>query len=92
MDNNAVVNELSKSMGRDAKDIAALLDGITAIMREKLSAMDSIAIPGFGTFEPVKEDERIQNDLSPGKRLLLPPEITVQFKSSALLRRKISDR
>ncbi len=52
MDNNAVVNELSKSMGRDAKDIAALLDGITAIMREKLSAMDSIAIPGFGTFEP----------------------------------------
>ena len=45
MDNNAVVNELSKSMGRDAKDIAALLDGITAIMREKLSAMDSIAIP-----------------------------------------------
>lgn len=54
--------------------------------------MDSIAIPGFGTFEPVKEDERIQNDLSTGKRLLLPPEITVQFKSSALLRRKISDR
>lgn len=92
MDNNAVVNELSKSMGRDAKDIAALLDGITAIMREKLSAMDSIAIPGFGTFEPVKEDERIQNDLSTGKRLLLPPEITVQFKSSALLHRKISDR
>lgn len=92
MDNNAVVNELSKSMGRDAKDIAALLDGITAIMREKLSAMDSIAIPGFGTFEPVKEDKRIQNDLSTGKRLLLPPEITVQFKSSALLRRKISDR
>ena len=92
MDNNAVVNELSKSMGRDAKDIAALLDGITAIMREKLSAMDSIAIPGFGTFEPVKEDEQIQNDLSTGKRLLLPPEITVQFKSSALLRRKISDR
>ena len=92
MDNNAVVNELSKSMGRDAKDIAALLDGITAIMREKLSAMDSIAIPGFGTFEPVKEDERIQNDISTVKRLLLPPEITVQFKSSALLRRKISDR
>lgn len=92
MDNKAAVNALAKSLGRDSKDISALIEGLAATMRDNLADMNTIALPGFGEFEPVKEDERIITDLSTGKEMLMPPNITVKFNPSAILRRKISER
>ncbi len=90
MDNKGIVNALSKKLARDPKDITALIEGLSASFRERCGNMDTIAIPGFGTFEPIKEDERIE-DLSTGKRLLLPPQITLSFQTSAILRKKLNE-
>ncbi len=90
MDNKGIVNALSKKLARDPKDITALIEGLSASFRERCGNMDTIAIPGFGTFEPIKEDERIV-DLSTGKRLLLPPKITLSFQTSAILRKKLNE-
>ncbi len=91
MDNKGIVNALSKKLARDPKDITALIEGLSASFRERCGNMDTIAIPGFGTFEPIKEDERISVDLSTGKRLLLPPQITLSFQTSAILRKKLNE-
>ncbi len=91
MDTKSLLNSLSASLGRDSKDLSALLEGLTAVMKECLSDMDTIALPGFGQFEPVKEDERVATDEESGRRMLLPPAIHVRFSPSALLRRKIKE-
>lgn len=89
MDNKTVVTILSRRLGRETKDINALIEGLAAIIKEKCGNMDAIAIPGFGMFEATKQEEQITTDLSSGKRLLLPPEISLRFTSSAILRKKL---
>ncbi len=91
MDNKNLVSTISKKMSRETKDIISLLEGFSAILKEKCGTLDSIAIPGFGTFEAIKEDEKISTDLSTGKRMLLPPKISLKFTPSAILRKKINE-
>lgn len=91
MENKALLHALSTAMGRDIKDISALLDSLGAVIKERLCDMDTIAVPGFGEFEPLKEDEHIGTDALTGARMLMPPSISVKFTPSSLLKRKIKE-
>ncbi len=91
MDNKTLVNQLAKKMGRSSSDINAFIEGLAAVIKERCGELDTIAIPGFGNFEPVKEDEQITTDLVTGKRILMPPAITLHFRPSALLRKRLAD-
>lgn len=91
MDNKAVVTALANKLGREPKDINLLIEGLAEIIKEQCGNMNTIAIPGFGAFEPIKEEERISKDLSTGKTLLLPPNISIAFKPSSLLRKHLSE-
>ncbi len=91
MDNTVLVESISEKMGRDRKDVSALLAGMATVIKNHLCEMDTIAIPGFGEFEAIKHEEKIQPDLSTGKLVLLPPAITVEFRASSLLKRKLHD-
>lgn len=92
MDNKTLVTLLAKKTGRDTRDINMLIEGLASVIKEKCGELDSIAIPGFGTFIPLKEDEKIISDPTTGKRMLLPPAITLTFKTSALLRKRMTDQ
>lgn len=59
------------------------------VMCQALTDLDSVAIPSFGTFTPVKRDEEITTDLSTGRRMLLPPQITLEFTPAAMLRKHL---
>ena len=48
-----------------------------------------MAIPRFGTFVPVKHEEEVITDLSTGKRMLVPPEINVEFHPGAMLTKRL---
>lgn len=85
-----MIERFAKIMDRDINDVENLFDGLANVMKENLVEMNSIALPGFGTFSPVKKDEHVEEEN--GKSILYPPEITVEFSSSALLRRKISEK
>lgn len=91
MDNKTIVGTVAKKMGRDSRDINALIDGLAQVLKERCGELDSVAIPGFGTFEPIKEDEKIVPDLVSRKRIMMPPAITLNFKPSALLRKRINE-
>ncbi|MCM1518418.1 MAG: HU family DNA-binding protein [Pseudoflavonifractor sp.] len=90
MDNKTVVATLSRKLGRDAKDINSLLEGLGAILKEKCGNMDSVAIPGFGTFEPEKKDEYVMTDGTTGRKTLYPPKIELQFKAGSMLRKRLT--
>lgn len=89
MDTKELIKAVAERIGRSESDAAALVEGMTLCVRERLSELDSIAIPGFGTFEAKKKDERIVNNPSNGKRMLVPPRVAVGFKVSNVLKSKL---
>lgn len=89
MDAKTLIENLSRRLDCNKKDVTTLLEGLSRVMRDRCSDMDSIAIPGFGNFEPRKRMERVMVMPSTGKRMLLPPKVSLTFKPSAILKQKL---
>lgn len=85
MDYKQFRKHIAEQIHRTPADVDALVEGLTVIMRESCGDMDSVAIPTFGTFTPVKHPETISHDLSTGKRMLMPPEISLEFTPGGML-------
>lgn len=81
-----LVRRLAEASGCDAKTAEEMLSATGSALAELCAAMDAVAVPGFGTFMPVKSDERISTES--GQRVLLPPAINVMFNPSVLLRKQ----
>ncbi len=90
MDYKQLRKTLSEKTGRTTADIDALTEGLAMILKQTGSDLDSVAIPTFGTFKGVKHDETVSEDLATGKRMLLPPEIVMEFEPGASLLRRIN--
>ncbi len=90
METRGVIEELSRRLDRKTTDVSSLIDGFVSIIKERCSDLDSIAIPGFGNFIPVKKDEYVAVD-EKGKRIMYPPSVELKFESSTILKSKISE-
>ena len=91
MNNKQLIKELSKRLNRDEKDVNSLLSGFINVLKDSLSNLDIIAIPGFGEFEAFRKEEYISVDDATGKKVLYPPCIEVNFNASSLLKKKMID-
>ncbi len=91
MDNKELVERLSEKLGRSKADINKLIGALAEVVKTKGSELDSIAVPGFGTFEAKKKNERVVTNPSSGKRMLVPPKITLGFKVSNVLKSKLKN-
>lgn len=92
MDTKTLLERVSARAAISRDMAAELLDVFAITMSERLSDGDSVAFPGFGTFETKKRAERINVHPSSGKRMLIPPKIVVSFKPSALLKQKLNKK
>ena len=92
LDNKAFISRLSKRLNREPAEVTTLVEGLSVIIREAGSELDSIAVPGFGTFKSTKEEEKVVIDEATGERKLYPPMITMEFQPSIVLRKKLSHR
>lgn len=90
MDYKTLNGRLAQTLGRPADETATLTDALAKLMTELGGELDSMAVPGFGTFTPVKTDETIVTDEATGVRTLIPPAITLHFQPSVLLRKKLT--
>lgn len=90
MDSKVFNAKLAKSLDMTPKRVGDLLDAFADILRESARTMTTVAVPSFGSFEPVKVDEEITVDRATGRRVLLPPQITVEFHTAAMLRKKLT--
>lgn len=90
MDSKTFNSHLAKALKRTPDETATLIDAFSKLMVETGSELDSIAIPGFGTFATVKTDESIVTDSESGRRTLMPPSIKMIFQPSVVLRKKMS--
>lgn len=77
-------------MNRDVPEVATLIEGMCKVMKECGAELDSIAIPGFGTFKSSKIEEQVVYDNITRQRTLVPPMIVMEFNPSVVLRKKMS--
>lgn len=91
MDHKTFIQRLSRTIGEDQHTTAAMTDALAAVLRTAASGRTSVAVPSFGTFTPVKADEEIVTDRVTGRRMLLPPQVTVEFVPAAMLRKRLSE-
>ncbi len=90
MDYKQIRQRLSEITGSSEADVDVLVEGLAAIIGDRCADLDAVAIPTFGTFRGIKHLETETRDLSTGKRLLLPPEIKIEFEAAAMLRRTVT--
>lgn len=89
MDSKTLVQRISRTLGDDTRRTSAMLDAFAGVLRGAATSRSSVAIPSFGTFITVKADEEIITDRVTGRRMMLPPQITVEFQPAAMLRKKL---
>ena len=91
MDNKQFISRLSKRLGRPQREASALVDALALILRERCSTLETVAVPSFGNFTPVKTDEYVQVDSVSGVSMLYPPKISVSFVPATRLRKALAD-
>ena len=89
MDNKKLIDTVAANLGRSPKDVNKLLDAFVGVLTARCSEMDSVHVPGFGSFEPKKRDERIMIHPSTGKRMVVPPMVVLGFRISNVLKTKL---
>lgn len=92
MDSKEFIAELSKRVGRPEADVEALVEGLSALLKEECGQLGGIAIPGFGKFQGRKTLERIVEDEQSGKRVLYPPKIEMEFVQSSILKARLAEK
>ena len=89
MDTKTLVNILSDNLGREPEDVEVLIRSISEILASAVKHGDMVAVPGFGTFEPKMREERVATHPSTGKKILVPPKLSMVFKPSAILKQRV---
>ena len=89
MDNKKLVETVATNMGRTPQDISKLVEALADVLRTRCGEMDCVIVPGFGTFEPKKRNERVMQNPQTGKRMLVPPKIVLGFKVSNVFKAKL---
>lgn len=91
MDYKSFVDNLSKRINSDKEETAEMVSALGEVITECALQGDTVTFPGFGSFEPRKRNERVSVHPSSGKRMLIPPKITLTFKPSTLLKQKVRE-
>ena len=89
MENKKLIETVAANLGRSNEDVAKLVEALAGVLRTRCGDMDSVAVPGFGTFEPKKRNERVMIHPSSGKRMLVPPKVVLGFRISIVLKAKL---
>lgn len=91
MQYKTLADRLAAKLDITRDEVDALCDSLGEIVGSAGAALDSVAIPSFGAFEPRKRAERVSVNPSSGVRLLIPPKVVLSFRPSSLLRRKVRE-
>lgn len=89
MDTKTLINILSENLDKDSETLEKLLNSLVEIIIDSVREGNVVAIPGFGQFESKLKAERISTHPSTGKKILVPPKLSMVFKPSTLLKQKV---
>lgn len=91
MDNRTFIDLLAVRTGMDKEKLSTLTAHLGSVISEAMVQEDSIMVPAFGTFEPKKKAERIVVHPLTGKKILVPPKLSVNFRPSSGMKQRLKD-
>lgn len=89
MNNREFIAELSAGMGISTKDTQKMVNDFIEELSVMFDNSTDVAIHGFGTFELKKRNERIIMNPATGKKMLVPPKLSLGFKLSSTFKNKM---
>lgn len=89
MDYKSFLETLCQRVNAGKEETSEMMASLCQVITDAALEGDSVTFPGFGSFEPRKRIERIALHPSTGKRMLIPPKITLTFRPSTLLKQKV---
>ncbi len=92
MNNKEYVAELAARAGYSNQQTQRMLTTMTALMGECFADGDSLSVAGFGTFEVKKRLERIIINPGTGKRMLVPPKLTLAFRPASAWKERVRSK
>jgi len=92
MNNKDFIAALSNKMGMDSKETQIMTNKMVDCLASVLEENSEVAVSGFGSFEVKKKNERVIIHPSTGKKMLVPPKLTVNFKLSKTLKVKAKSK
>ncbi len=91
MDNKTFIETLGKRINAGKEETLEMLASLCTVIADAALDGDSVTFPGFGSFEPRKRLERIAVHPGSGKRMLIPPKISLTFRPSTLMKQKVRE-
>lgn len=89
MDNKTFIERLAERCDLDRDTVVNLTETFCDVMVDTMVDNDSVTVASFGSFDPRLKTERVVVHPSTGRRMLVPPKLTITFKPSALLKQKV---
>lgn len=80
MNNKDFLNALSKRTGYKPNEVQRMVKATFSTIISQLAEGNSVTLTSLGTFDVKKRMERIMNNPSTGKKMLVPPKLVVSFK------------
>ncbi len=89
MDYKTFLETLSQRINASKEETSDMIGSLCQAITDAALEGDIVTFPGFGSFEPRKRMERVAYHPKDGKRMLIPPKITLNFRPSTLLKQKV---
>ena len=89
METKSLIEALASRIDRNTEELEKITTALEELLVETLKEGDTVALPGFGQFEPKLREERVTTHPATGKKILVPPRITMVFRPSAMLKQKV---
>ena len=89
MDSKAFSNKLAIQTGISPEEVGEKIRQLADLLAQSIMEGDTVAIPAFGSFEPKLKPERVAVHPATGRKLLVPPKMSMVFKPSAVLKQKV---
>ena len=83
MVNKDFISELSQRLGYSPTETQKLMNTFVDTLTASLQDENTVSIDGFGTFGVKKKMERIVENPTKKKRMLMPPKIVLTFRDAS---------
>ena len=90
MNNKEFIGGLTAQTSLPEATVTKLVGGLEDLLIGHLEENDTVTVSGFGTFEVKKKMERVSVNPTTGKRFLVPPKLTLNYRQSGTLKDKLN--
>ena len=90
MNNKEFITEMASNLGISNDQCQKMVYEFTDTMINALEMGNEVVIAGLGCFEIKKKKERLMVNPSTGKKMLVPPKLTISFKMPNTFKNKIN--